>query len=271
MLRSMEDLEGYAIGATDGVVGHVKDLYFDDEAWVVRYFVVDTGGWLSDRKVLISLFAVHGPIGSEKVLPVSLTREKVKNSPDIDTDQAISRQHEMEYLGYYGYPLYWGGEGAWGEGFYPGSMVAGWGGDGARKVANGSTDATAALAEKQPERYAESHLRSCQIVRGYHVHASDGQVGHVQDMLVDDETWAIRYFVVNTSNWGLGRKVLVAPEWIDDVHWLDATVSVDLTKEAIKDLPPFVPAEPLPPKKETNIYENCGRPSLQADNLNRKT
>ena len=87
MLRSMNDLEGYAIGATDGVIGHVKDLYFDDESWTVRYFVVDAGSWLSSRKVLISPFAFGKPSASEKVLPVSLTREKVKNSPDIDTDK----------------------------------------------------------------------------------------------------------------------------------------------------------------------------------------
>jgi hypothetical protein len=201
MLRSVEDLESYAMGATDGVVGNVKDLYFDDEAWVVRYFVVDTGGWLSNRKVLISPFAVGKPSGSDRVLPVSLTREKVKNSPDIDTDKPVSRQHERDYLEYYGYPLYWGAVGFWGGGIYPGSMPLGrdGDGDGARSLATGLSDATDALAETQPETHADSHLRSCQNVRGYHVHASDGDVGHVQGMLVDDETWAIRYLVVNTT------------------------------------------------------------------------
>src|SRR5665213_2117878 len=125
MLRSMKDLEGYAIRATDGDIGHVKDLYFDDDKWVIRYLVVETGTWLSSRKVLISPFAVGDPDWAARVLPVSITKEQVKNSPDIDTDKPVSRQHEMQYLGYYGYPYYWGGAGFWGAGVYPSMMVMG--------------------------------------------------------------------------------------------------------------------------------------------------
>ena len=113
MLRTMKDFEDYAIHATDGVIGHVKDFYFDDEAWVILYFVVETGGWLSSRKVLISPIAISHPDWTDKVLPVSITKEQVKNSPDIDTDKPVSRQHEMRYLGYYDYSYYWGGVGLW--------------------------------------------------------------------------------------------------------------------------------------------------------------
>jgi hypothetical protein len=109
MLRNTNDLEGYVIGATDGPIGHVKDLYFDDRAWVVRYLVVDTGPWLSSRKVLISPIAIGRPNWAERLLLVSITKEQVKNSPDIDTKKPISRQHEVQYSGYYGYPYYWGG------------------------------------------------------------------------------------------------------------------------------------------------------------------
>jgi len=119
MLSSMEDLEHYAIRATDGAIGQVKDFYFDDEAWVIRYLVVDTGTWLSSRKVLISPIAIGEPNWAEKILPVSITKEQVKNSPDIDTDKPVSRQHERRYLGYYGYPYYWGGGGPWGDEIYP--------------------------------------------------------------------------------------------------------------------------------------------------------
>lgn len=118
MLRSMENLKGYAIGATDGAVGHLKDLHFDDEAWIVRYFVVDPTGWLSNRKVLISFFAVSKSSDSERVLTISSTREKVTSTSDIDTDTPISREHKMEYVGYFGYRLYWSDDGFWGKGFY---------------------------------------------------------------------------------------------------------------------------------------------------------
>ena len=103
----------------------MKDFYFDDLAWVVRYLVVETGSWLSSRKVLISPIAIGHPDWAERVLPVSITKEQVKNSPDIDTDKPVSRQHEMQYLGYYGYPSYWGGAGLWGSGAYPGAMLTG--------------------------------------------------------------------------------------------------------------------------------------------------
>lgn len=119
MLRSLNDLQNYTVGATDGNVGQVKDFYFDDDAWVVRYFVVDTGTWLSSRKVLISPMSVTRPDWMERLLPVSLSKWQVKNSPDIDTDKPVSRQHESQTLGYYGYSMYWEGPGMWGEGMYP--------------------------------------------------------------------------------------------------------------------------------------------------------
>lgn len=270
MLRSIKDIEGYAIGAADGVIGHVKDLYFDDEAWTVRYFVVDAGGWLSNRKVLVSPLAVGKPGTTEKVLPVSLTREQVKNSPDIDTDKPVSRQHEIEYLGYYGYPLYWGGGEFWGEGIYPGSMLPGRGYDRAQSSATGPSDVLAP-AETQLESHADIHLRSCQTVMRYNVHASDGDIGHVHGMLVDDETWSIRYLVVNTSNWWLGHKVLVAPQWIGSVSWLEATVSVDLTRQAVKDSPPYMHTAALDRQQETGLYAHYGRRSYWADDPKRDT
>ena len=112
MLRSMKDLEDYAIRATDGTIGHVKDFHFDDKAWGIRYLVLDTGTWLSSRKVLISPIAIGHPDWAGKILPVSITKEQVKNSPDIDTDKPVSRHNEIRYRGYYGYPFYWGGPGS---------------------------------------------------------------------------------------------------------------------------------------------------------------
>jgi hypothetical protein len=122
MLRSTQDLEHYSIGATDGDIGHVKDFYFDDDAWVVRYLVVDTGTWLTGRRVLISPISLREPNWIERTLPVAITREQVKNSPDIDTHKPVSRQEENLYLGYYGLPGYWGGAGMWGDGMYAYAM-----------------------------------------------------------------------------------------------------------------------------------------------------
>ncbi len=214
MLRSTNDLQGYAIRATDGDIGHVEDFYFDDQAWVIRYLIVRTGSWLSNRNVLISPIAIGNPVGTQKVLPISITKEQVKKSPEIDTDKPVSRQHEIQYLGYYGYPYYWGGVGLWGGGIYPAMMVPGYENTPAERKAEqtqaeGERERTEALLHRDDD----SHLRDCKAVMTYHIQATDGDIGHVEGLLVDDQTWAIRYLIVNTSNWWMGHQVLIAPQW----------------------------------------------------------
>ncbi len=266
MLRTMNDLEDYAIRATDGTIGHVKDFYFDDEMWVIRYLVVDTGTWLLDRRVLISPIAIDHPNWTEKILPVSITKEQVKNSPEIDTQKPVSRQHEIRYLGYYGYPYYWGGAGLWGGGLYPNIMMPGDVGFASTPPAAQSEVQKAYVrAEAARHENEDPHLRSCKAVEGYHIQATDGDIGHVQGLLVEEETWAIRYLIVDTSNWWLGHKVLIAPQWIQDVSWSDATVSVNLTRQAVKDAPPYDSAAQLDRKQETGIHEHYGRPGYWAD------
>jgi PRC-barrel domain len=271
MLRSMKDLEDYAIGATDGTIGHVKDFYFDDEAWVIRYLVVDTGTWLSSRRVLISPIAIGHPNWTEKILPVSITKEQVKNSPDIDTEKPVSRQHEIRYLGYYGYPYYWGGAGLWGGGAYPNMMMPGYAGFVSTPHAvQSEAEKTYAQAEAARHQNDDPHLRSCKTVMSYHIQATDGDIGHVQGLLVDEETWAIRYMVVDTSNWWLGHQVLIAPQWIQDVSWSDATVSVNLTRQAVKDAPPYDSTAQLDRQREMAIHEHYGRPVYWADEVKRE-
>ncbi|MEC5409937.1 PRC-barrel domain-containing protein [Paraburkholderia sp. MPAMCS5] len=265
MLRSTKDLEDYAIGATDGVIGHVKDFYFDDEAWVIRYLVVDTGSWLSSRRVLISPIALGQPSWTDKVLPVSITKEQVKNSPDIDTQKPVSRQHEIQYLGYYGYPYYWGGAGLWGNGLYPNTIATGFAGYVSMPQAMRSEGQPASARVEAAHEDDDAHLRSCKAVMGRHIEATDGDIGHVQALLVDEETWAIRYIIVNTSNWWLGHDVLIAPQWIQDMNWPGETVSVNLTRQAVKDAPPYDPAAQLDRTQEMAIHEHYGRPGYWAN------
>jgi sporulation protein YlmC with PRC-barrel domain len=270
MLHSLSELDDYAIDATDGDVGEVKDFYFDDKAWVVRYLIVDTGGWLSSRKVLISPIAVGAPNRAQKKLPAAITREEVKNSPDIDTEKPVSRQHEVEYSQHFGYPLYWGGAGLWGGGLYPNEMLPGDAGFGSPQAERQEREAAYAKAEAQRDD-ADPHLRSCKEVKGYHIQATDGEIGHVKDMLVDEETWAIRYLVVDTSNWWFGHQVLVAPQWISGVNWHDETVSVDLTRQAVKDAPVYDPTAQLDREQEIDIHSHYGRAGYWAEAPRRDT
>lgn len=259
MLRNTKDLDNYAIRATDGEIGHVKDFYFDDDAWVARYFVVDTGTWLSSRKVLISPISVHHPDWLEHALPVSLTKDQVRHSPDIDTAKPVSRQHEESVLGYYGYPGYWGGEGLWGAGLYPYALVPGYASYGSDEQERARELEAHALAEHRRHRNDDPHLRSCKAITGYHIQASDGEIGHVSGFLVDDETWAIRYLVVDTSNWWLGHKSLISPTWITRVNWLEQTVAVDLHRDAIKDAPAYNPGSPWSRAQELSLYRHYRR------------
>jgi sporulation protein YlmC with PRC-barrel domain len=247
MLRSVKDLRGYAIHATDGVIGEVEDMYFDDERWAIRYLVIDTGGWLSGREVLVSPIAIGQPDWLKQFLPVSLTKAQVEKSPDIDTRQPVSRQHEAAYLGYYGYPYYWGGAGVWGMGAYPGDLTTA-----------GAIDANMKAREMPAPPSGDVHLRGCRAVTGYHIHASDGEIGHVEDFIVDDHTWAIRYLVVNTSNWWAGHSMLVAPPWIEAVDWSTSKVSVGLTRHAIQSAPRYDAVAQFTREQEQALYEHYG-------------
>jgi uncharacterized protein YrrD len=259
MLRNINDLEGYTIHATDGTIGHVKDFYFDDEAWVIRYFIVDTGTWLSSRNVLISPIAINHPNWAEKILPVSITKEQVKNSPDIDTDKPVSRQHEILHLGYYGYSYYWGDNNYWGGGAYPFMMLPGYGGLVVPPQAASSEEMEAhARDEAARHKNDDLHLRSYKEVVGYHIEAEDGEIGHLQGILFEEETWAIRYLIVNTSNWWLGHKVLIMPQCIRSVNWSETKILVNLTQQAVKDAPPYSSTEQLNREQELAIFKHYG-------------
>jgi hypothetical protein len=267
MLRSTKSLDDYTISATDGEIGHVKDFYFDDDAWAVRYFVVETGTWLSSRKVLISPISVRRPDWLGDSLPVSISMAQVKNSPDIDTDKPVSRQNEEQYLGYYGYPSYWGGGGMWGEGLYPYALVPGYEAGYGLGRAERERELEAYLRdERARHRNDDPHLRSCKAVTGYHIHATDGDIGHVSGFLVDDDTWAIRYLIIDTSNWWIGHKVLVAPAWIKGVQWFDEKVLVDLSRASIKAAPVYDETVDWSRDQELDLYRHHGRNGYWATN-----
>jgi hypothetical protein len=260
MLRNVKDIEGFAIGATDGVVGHVRDVYFDDEAWVIRYFVVETALRHGNRRVLISPFALGQPNWSEKTVPAAITQAQVENSPDVDTDKPVSRQHEMGYLSYYGYPNYWGGGGLWGAGVYPDILQAGLDPISVNNanIRERSARGGPKSATKPNPRPTDTHLRSANDVMRYYVQASDGDIGHVQGLLVEDRTWAVRYFIVNTSNWWLGHAVLISPEWIDDVYWAESKLVVSISRQAVKDSPSYDPSAVLDRTQEEALHVHYG-------------
>ena len=228
MLQSIKELYGNKLGASDGDLGHVKDFYFDDQNWAVRYVVADTGSWLPGRQLLLSPHAIGSLHQDGKVLRVKLTRKKIEDSPAIESHKPVSRQHEEEYHRYYGWPAYWLGDGMWGM---SGVSVL-------ETPAKTLPVASSAANGSQP-KHADAHLRSAQAVNGYHLQATDGIVGHVCDFMVDDKSWAIGQFVVKVGHRFTGNKVLIPVSKVDRISYDKSAVFVNLTKEAAEKSPAY--------------------------------
>ena len=241
MLRIVKELYGYSIRTINGDIGEVHDFYFDDRFWTIRYLVVDTSKWLPGRKVLIPPVALGEPDWKKRVFPVSLTRDQVKSSPDFDTNKPLSRQHEENLHIYYSWPFYWDYE-----------AVASVG-----PMMSAHAERKKIAAERGGE---DLHLRSTREVIDYRIHAIDDEVGHVQDFVVEDESWIIRYMVVDTRKWLPGKKVLVFRECIERISWADSEVYVDLSREEIKNSPEFDPRQPVNREYEERLYDFYGHP-----------
>ena len=243
LLRSMKELLNYAFQATDGRIGAVDDFLFDDRDWVVRYLVANTSGWLRGRLVLISPASLETPNWQLHLVPVNLSRSQIENSPSILSDAPVSKQKEQELAEHYRWPMYW--------------AVNGLGGFGAAPVIVPFPESGNGHSQGQE---ANPHLRTVREVRGYRLHAEDGDIGHVDDFIVDDSDWRMRYLVVDTRNWLPGRKVLLALDWVENVDWDDARVTVRLTKEQVKNSPEYDPSTPVNREYEEVLHDYYGRP-----------
>jgi hypothetical protein len=241
MLRRAQDLKGYELGALDGHIGKVKEFYFDDQSWAVRYLVADTGAWLSGKQVLISPYALEPALQEDKILPVELTKNQIESSPSLDADKPVSRQFESQYHSYYGWPAYWDGPKVWGADDYPERRKGRW------------TETSSRAG------YDDPHLRSSANVTGHAIKAVDGEIGHVEDFVVDDETWVIRYLIVDTQNWWPGKKVLISTLWIEGISWEASTVSLNLTRETIKQSPEYTEEALLTRDYEEKLYRHYNR------------
>ncbi len=246
MLRKTKELRGCKLGARDGEIGHIKDFYFDDQTWTVRYLVADTGNWLPHRKVLIAPFAVTGIHSTpHKVLGVSLTRKQIEESPSIEAHKPVSRQFETQYYQYYGWPYYWPGPLLWGPVAFPGPALP--------------TELPPPGPASVPTQDQDSHLRSVTEIIGYRLQALDHDFGHVEQFIFDDQNWAIRYLVADTRNWWPGKSVLLSPQWISWVSWSELRVYVDLDRETIRRAPEYDPAAPPTREYEEKLFEHYSR------------
>ncbi len=249
MLSTVKTLKGYQLDSSDGEIGKVKEFYFDDLHWTVRYLVANAGTWLLGRQVLISPYALGAINNAQRNISIDLSKEQIKASPALDTDKPVSRQFEQDYFGYYGWPMYWYGPYAWGSYPYIERSRGKWG-------------------QATPGGNAwDHHLRSTHEVSSYHIQALDGELGHVADFIIDDETWAIRYLIIDTGTWWPGKKVLIAPQWIERVSWSESTVFVNLSRQTIKESPAYTEASLITRDYEIGLHGHYNRKGYWIDEL----
>jgi len=243
MFYKAKTLKGYTLECTDGNIGQLVEFFFDDRYWTVRYLVVGTGAWLKGRQVLLAPYALISVNTHDRSVRVNLTKKQIEGSPSLDSDKPVSRQFEEHYYGYYGWPNYWSGSYMWG---YTPDIV------------------------REPEQWKrlnreeqswDPDLRSTHDVTGRHVEALDGGIGHIDDFIIDEDSWAIRYLIVDTHNWWPGKKVLISPDWIEHVSWSDQKVFINLSREAIKQSPEYTDDSLITRRYEDDLYRHYSRRS----------
>lgn len=255
MLQVVSALKGYDIQAEDGRLGTVSDVLFDDQSWKARWLVVDTGTWLTERKVLIHPSAIGAVDFERRALSVALTKKQVEESPDIRQDRPVSRQMQNDLYGYYGWDPYWGGGmyGLYGAGMYGGGLAP----IAANRSASAARHAEHCEIDAQE---GDPNLRSAAEVTGYHIHATDGGIGHVEDIIIESSGWGIRYLVVDTSNWWFGQHVLIAANAVREVDWSGRQVHLDVAREQVKTSPPWDPASMITEDGEKRLHTHYGWP-----------
>jgi uncharacterized protein YrrD len=236
--RRVRDTLTLTLNGDDGQLGTVQEFYFDDHAWAVRYMVVRTGGWLLGRDVLITPIAIERIDDRDGSMRINLRKEQIEQAPPIEKAKPISRQYEEAYFRHFGWTPYWQpGQMVWGSPFpYPETPTM-------------SVDKPLVL--ESPE---QSHLRSSAEVTGYQVHATDGEFGHVEDLVFDDQDWMVRYVEVDTRNWLPGKKVLVPTGRVMQIDWDTRSVSMSLPRHAIQSAPSYDPAQLITPDYEVRLF-----------------
>lgn len=265
MLWKTTDIIGCDLQATDGAIGTVEDLLFDEQDWTVRWVVAETGNWLHDRKVLLPPEIFGKPNTVARTIPVDLSRQRIKESPPIASDQPVSRQLESDLYGFYGYPPYWGGALGMPVGTAGPAAVPPLEASAAPSARSGQQSAEPGTGHEDPrpdrdlEGKGDPHLRSAGEVVGYYIQAADGNIGHVEDILIETDSWAVRYLMVDTRNWWPGRMVLISPSWASGVSWVEKKLFVDATREHVQGSPEYDPARPIDRGYEEQLHAHYGR------------
>jgi len=248
MLLPAKNFVGFKLRAQDGDMGKAHDFLFDDHHWVIRYLVADTGGGFLGREILIPPEALQPVDVPGRFLPVGLTKDQIKNGLPVESHQPVSRQLDSRYPSCYAFPFDADAFSPWGLNlsFLMGPPDHRTGG--------------------RLQEAGDPHLKSTGDVVGHRIQARDGEWGQVEDFIINEETWTIRYLVVTTGSRRGGKRILVSSQRINGMDEDRSTVFVSHTVEALKNSPEYT-AESLNQDYEARLYHHYYRRSLGMDRL----
>lgn len=252
MLNKAKILKNYKLNSLDGEIGKVKDLYFDDRTWAIQYLIVNTGNWLTGRQVLILPNSIVSINNEEEYININLTKSQIENSPSLDSDKPVSKQFQTEFRGYFGSPVAMTGLGYGGVG------------DTIPYIPIKNYDEKLLKNDNEANEW-DPNLRSTHNVSGYNIQALDDSIGHVDDFIIEDETWEIQYLEIDTKSWLFGRKVLISPKWIESVSWDESKVFLNLSCEEIKQSPEYAEAAIIDRDYETRLHKHYNRAAYWLD------
>jgi hypothetical protein len=248
MLTKSKTLKGYALRGLDGEIGTVEDFHFDDLHWTIRYLVAETGNWLIDRKILISPYALNFVDTDKRFVSVDLTLKQIEDSPSLDDNEPVTRQYEESYHAHFGWPGYWDGPYAWGALPY--------------LLLQAGKKAYAALT---PSKAISPHLRSNTDTLGCMVLAVDGEIGRIDDFILDDNSWTIRYLIVDSGPWWHGKRILISPKWLDRVAWNESKVFLKFSRDTIRSAPEYTEAPLVSRDYESRLHDHYLRKGYWID------
>lgn len=235
MKRRLEELKGFSIETSDGTKGKIKDFLFDEDTWKVRYLDADFGSFFKDKRVLLPIDALKEPLWDEELIPVNLTSKQIEDSPSPEEKPTVSREYEKELMKHYSFAAYWS------SGYIPPTHTGLY--YPARPMNVPTKEVT---EEKVSEEKLDTKLRSFKEVTGYHILATDGHLGHVEDMIADDADWQLIYLIIDTSNWRpWSKKVILLINWLDKISYETREVSIDVHTDVIKNAPEFDTSKPV--------------------------
>ena len=246
MLQSVNDLFGFRLYARDDApVGVVTDLLFDEGSSLTRYLVIEPEWWLPGGALLLAPEALERAEAADLRLGTRLSREALEASPQPATPERPERHEEHRLHEHFRWRPYW-------TGAFTSELVPYWGAAGAAGLGPAAGDHRSADEDER--------LRSAREVEGFEIAATDGQIGRIEDLVVDLATWTLRYLVVDTSSWLPGKRVLVSPQWLRAIDWTGRTVALDLPVERIELSPPYDRSAALDRRFEAMLHEHVARP-----------